>query len=81
MSREEAMRVAQLNAEWGVVGGVFAIIVCIVLIIICIQLREYLLILLPVGLILLAIYCIWRARRFAKIYAHERERIHADERG
>ncbi len=78
MSRGEALRVAQLNAEFGVASCLFMIILCIIAAIMFVSIGEYLFAVVFLAFIPLAIYCMRRAQRFAKIYAHEREKAAAD---
>jgi TctA family transporter len=78
LSREEALRVAQASAETGVLAGIIVIILLVFLGLWLVSIGEYLYAACFFALILLAIWSIRRARRFAKIYEQERMRAAAE---
>lgn len=75
MSREEALKAAEMSAQFGVLRALTVIGICFILIVVFLWRGEYWYVL-PVSLVLmLAIYWLIRMSRYSQVYEEERTRV------
>lgn len=78
LSREESLRFAEIRAETKVLVGVLIFIMCIFFIVLSLAYGQYLWAIALAALMVLAVYAIWKANRYAKIYKKERAKAAAE---
>jgi len=79
LSRDEALKGAELSAEFGALRGVVVFLICLVLIVIFVFLQMYWYII-PVAVVMvLAVYVMIKATSYSEVYREERARASAED--